>query len=257
MIASIRLTFRQPNFLPRRAPRAVLAFGSARIRDAYDDKRRLISGLVLDFCFLTVWVRVGLPVPCPGEKNMRRRGFGVFLGAAAMLIVAAADAAPLRIVAVGASNTSGWLISEQSAYPSILQAMLKEKGVEAQITNAGVPFDTTAKMLARIDSAVPEGTQIVILQPGGNDLRFLGSREQRSANIAMMTRRLQARSIEVIVYDDEIPWKYVFDGIHLTPAGHRMIAASLLPKVMALTHGKPANRSPRPGTRGIGSNQPN
>jgi acyl-CoA thioesterase-1 len=210
---------------------------------------------------------------------MRRRRFTMFLGAAAtawrvpspgiglgrggplaafmLLFMTAADAAPLRIVAVGASNTSGWLISEQSAYPAVLQRMLKEKGIEAQITNAGVPFDTTSKMLARIDSAVPDGTQIVILQPGGNDLRFLGSREQRSANIAMMARRLQARSIKVIVYDEEIPWKYVFDGIHLTPTGHRMIAASLLPKVMALTHGKPANSSPRPGTPGIGSNQPN
>ena len=83
------------------------------------------------------------------------------------------------------------------------------------------------------------------------------SREQRSANIAMMTRRLQDRSIKVIVYDEEIPWKYVFDGIHLTPTGHRMIAAALLPKVMALTHGKPATGSPRRGTPEIGSNQPN
>jgi acyl-CoA thioesterase-1 len=210
---------------------------------------------------------------------MRHRGFRVFLGAAAtawrapsqgmgwgrggplaafmLLFMTAADAAPLRIVAVGASNTSGWLISEQSAYPAVLQGMLKEKGVDAQITNAGVPFDTTAKMLARLDSDVPEGTHIVILQPGGNDLRFLGSREQRSANITTMTQRLQARSIEVIVYDEEIPWEYVFDGIHLTPTGHRMIAASLLPKVMALTNGKPAQRSPRPGTPGMGSNQPN
>jgi acyl-CoA thioesterase-1 len=188
---------------------------------------------------------------------MKHRGFRLFLGAAATLFVTAANAAPLRIVAVGASNTSGWLISEQSAYPAVLQAMLKEKGVEAQIINAGVPFDTTSKMLARIDSAVPEGTQIVILQPGGNDLRFFGSKEQRSANITTMTRRLQARSIKVIVYDEEIPWKYVFDGIHLTPAGHRMIAASLLPRVMALTSGSPARRSPRPGAPGIGSNQPN
>jgi acyl-CoA thioesterase-1 len=211
--------------------------------------------------------------------KMARRRFMVFLGAVAtawrtpaqtiafgwggpfaafmLLFITVANAAPLRIVAVGASNTSGWLISEQSAYPAVLQAMLNQKGIEAQITNAGVPFDTTSKMLTRIDSAVPQGTQIVILQPGGNDLRFFGSREQRSANITMMTRRLQARSIKVIVYDEEIPWKYVFDGIHLTPAGHRMIAASLLPKVMALAYEKPASRSPGPGTPRIGSNHPN
>ena len=192
-------------------------------------------------------------VPSPGIGLGRAGPLAAFM----LLFMTAADAAPLRIVAVGASNTSGWLISEQSAYPAVLQGMLKEKGVDAQITNAGVPFDTTSKMLARIDFAVPEGTQIVILQPGGNDLRFLGSREQRSANITMMTRRLQARSIKVIVYDEEIPWKYVFDGIHLTPTGHRMIAAALLPKVMALTHGKPATGSPRRGTPEIGSNQPN
>jgi acyl-CoA thioesterase-1 len=162
-----------------------------------------------------------------------------------ILFMTVANAAPLRIVAVGASNTSGWLISEQSAYPAVLQGMLKEKGVEAQITNAGVPFDTTSKMLARIDSAVPDGTQIVILQPGGNDLRFFGSREQRAANIATMIRRLQARSIKIIVYDEEIPWKYVFDGIHLTPAGHRMIASAILPRVIALTEGKSANGAPR------------
>ena len=212
-------------------------------------------------------MRVGLSVPCHGRKHQASQvhadfraaatawpvpspgvglGWGGPLAAFMLLFMTAAVAAPLRIVAVGASNTSGWLISEQSAYPAVLQEMLKEKGVEAKITNAGVPFDTTSKMLARIDSAVPDGTQIVILQPGGNDFRVLGSREQRSANIAMMTRRLQARSIKVIVYDEEIPWKYVFDGIHLTPAGHRMIAASLLPKVMALTYRNPADRSPAP-----------
>jgi acyl-CoA thioesterase-1 len=221
-------------------------------------------GIVFSYGVRTLGV--GLPVPCGGRKNMGRRRFMVFLGAAAtawrvtaqgigfgrggpisafmLLFITAANAAPLRIVAVGASNTSGWLISEQSAYPAVLQEMLREKGVEAQITNAGVPFDTTSKMLARIDSDIPEGTQIVILQPGGNDLRFLGSREQRSANITMMIRLLQARSIKVIVYDEEIPWKYVFDGIHLTPTGHRMIAAFLLPKVMALPMGNPLTGRP-------------
>jgi hypothetical protein len=57
-----------------------------------------------------------------------------------------------------------------------------------------------------------------------------------------MMRRLRARSIKVIVYDEEIPLRYVFDGIHLTPAGHTMIATALLPRVMALLKRKPAKR---------------
>ena len=165
----------------------------------------------------------------------------VLLAASMLLSVKAANAAPLRIVAVGASNTSGWLMGEQSAYPRVLQEMLKANGVDAQVTNAGVPFDTTSRMLARIDSVVPKGIGIVILQPGGNDLRFFGSNKQRIANIEAIKLRLQARSIKVIVYDETIPWRHVFDGIHLTPAGHIMVATALLPKVTALVKQKSAN----------------
>jgi acyl-CoA thioesterase-1 len=67
----------------------------------------------------------------------------------------AVAAAPLRIVAIGASNTQGWYVGNQGAYPAKLQALLKAKGIDAQVVNAGVPFDTTAGMLKRIDSDVP------------------------------------------------------------------------------------------------------
>lgn len=146
-----------------------------------------------------------------------------------------ASAASITIVAVGASNTSGWGVPDGSAYPERLQVLLRAKGVDAQVINAGRPFDTTGGMLGRIDQSVPNGTRIAILQPGGNDLRFLGSREQRSANIAAMASRLRARNILVIVFDPEIPPQYyAWDHIHLTTEGHAWIAASLLPQVMAL-----------------------
>ena len=161
------------------------------------------------------------------------------LAIAALLAIAAglagATAAPITIVAVGASNTSGWGVPDGSAYPERLQVLLRAKGVDAQVINAGRPFDTTGGMLGRIDQSVPNGTRIAILQPGGNDLRFLGSREQRSANIAAMASRLRARNILVIVFDPEIPPQYyAWDRIHLTTEGHAWIAASLLPQVMAL-----------------------
>jgi acyl-CoA thioesterase I len=50
-----------------------------------------------------------------------------------------------------------------------------------------------------------------------------------------MERRLRARSINVIVYDEENPLRYyAFDFIHLTREGHAMIASALFPRVMAL-----------------------
>lgn len=146
----------------------------------------------------------------------------------------AADPAPLRIVAIGASNTHGWYIGTQAAYPAQLQALLKTQGIDAHVINAGVPFDTTAMMRDRLDKDVPPETDIVILQPGANDLRFFGTREQRAANIAAMVDRLRARTIAVVVYDEEIPLRYyTFDLIHLTREGHAMIAAALLPQIMA------------------------
>jgi acyl-CoA thioesterase-1 len=166
---------------------------------------------------------------------MLRLGLAIAGLLAMCALAVVASAASITIVAVGASNTSGWGVPDGSAYPERLQVLLRAKGIDAQVINAGRPFDTTGGMLGRIDQSVPNGTRIAILQPGGNDLRFLGSREQRSANIAAMAGRLRARKILVIVFDPEIPPQYyAWDRIHLTTEGHAWIAASLLPQVMAL-----------------------
>lgn len=113
-----------------------------------------------------------------------------------MLPESKADAQQVSIVALGASNTYGkgrgktpGGVESGQAYPAQLQAMLKAKGFDARVRNAGVPGDTTGGMLARLDSAVPNGTQVVILQPGGNDARRGISAGQRSANVAEMQRR--------------------------------------------------------------------
>src|SRR5690348_15338102 len=68
--------------------------------------------------------------------------------------VQAAQAASLRIVAIGASNTSGWGVQSGYAYPERLQAMLRAKGINAEVKNAGIPMETTNGMLARIDRDV-------------------------------------------------------------------------------------------------------
>jgi acyl-CoA thioesterase-1 len=166
----------------------------------------------------------------------------VFFLAGLMVLAAlgAAEARPVRIVAIGASNTQGWYVGTQGAYPARLARLLKARGIEVEVINAGVPFDTTGAMLRRLDRDVPAGTDLVILQPGANDRRFFGSPEQRAANIAAMQRRLRERAIKVIVYDEEIPLRYyTLDFIHLTGEGHEMIAAALLPRVLSQIGAKP------------------
>jgi acyl-CoA thioesterase I len=163
-------------------------------------------------------------------------------------------AAPLKIVAVGASNTTGFGVGPQNAYPAVLQTLLRQRGIDAQVINAGVNGDVTAGMLRRLDSAVPPGTNIVILQPGGNDLRFFGTREARAANVAAMTKKLQARGIRVVVYDPEIPADfYQWDHIHFNAAAHAKIAATLAAQIAAIEKAKPkpeagASAAPSPST---------
>ena len=162
-------------------------------------------------------------------------GSAAVFAAALLLAISCrrAEAEPVTIVAVGASNTSGWGVGAANAYPARLEALLRARGIEAHVVNAGVAFDTTARMLRRIDSAVPDGTHLVILQPGANDLRFFGTVQQRTANIAAIESRLHARRIKTIVFDPVFPpHYYAFDRIHFTAAAHADIAARLPPEVM-------------------------
>ena len=155
--------------------------------------------------------------------------------AAALAAVAPLQARPLTIVAIGASNTTGFGVGEQNAYPAVLQRLLRNRGIAANVINAGVNGDVTAGMLRRIDSAVPNGTDIVILQPGGNDLRFFGTKAARAANIAAMAKRVRTRGMRVIVYDpDPVPPDfYQWDHIHFNAAAHAKIAATLAAEIEA------------------------
>jgi acyl-CoA thioesterase-1 len=172
---------------------------------------------------------------------MRRIAYTLM--AAAMLAGSIAPAfAEIRIVALGASNTYGsgrgstnGGVNPAEAYPAQLEALLRGRGLDARVSNKGVPGDTSAGMLARLDGAVPAGTAVVILQPGGNDARHGGG--DGAANIAEIRRRLAARRIPVIMLtspgriapkDTRDP-----DGQHFNAQGHAALARWLAPQVIA------------------------
>jgi acyl-CoA thioesterase-1 len=168
--------------------------------------------------------------------------------AASLALALPAAAATLNIVAIGASNTTGFGVGSDHAYPALLQELLRKKGIEAKVTNAGVNGDVTSGMLSRLDSAVPKGTDLVILQPGGNDLRFFGTKAARTANINAMVARLRARQIRVIVYDpDPVPPDfYQWDHIHFNAAAHAKIAATLAAEIAAQVSAHVAAKPPVP-----------
>ncbi|EFI50496.1 GDSL-type esterase/lipase family protein [Afipia sp. 1NLS2] len=176
------------------------------------------------------------------------KGWVLGVAAAAALFATAAQGAEVNIVALGASNTYGsgrgrtnGGVPSSQAYPAQLQRLLAAKGVSAHVANAGIPGDTTGGMLARLNSAVPNGTMIVILQPGGNDARR-GEGASRQGNIAEIKHRLAARHIKVIMLGHlgQIAPKNTRDpdGQHFNAQGHAAFAAWLAPQVMAAARGK-------------------
>jgi acyl-CoA thioesterase I len=176
---------------------------------------------------------------CRLARMSIRDRYGCALPALVAILALAVLAVPTRaaeinIVALGASNTYGKGVARAEAFPAQLEAMLKAKGLDASVSNAGINGDTTAGMLDRLAAATPAGTQIVILQPGGNDRRQ-GLGENRAAAIAAILDRLQGRNIQVIMLDRMLAgmWRHMQpDGEHLTPEGYRLIAERLLPQVI-------------------------
>jgi acyl-CoA thioesterase-1 len=145
------------------------------------------------------------------------------------------DTAQAQIVAIGASNVAGRGVSSSDAWPAQLEGMLAAKGRKVHVTNAGISGDTNAGMLARLDSAVPQGTKVVLLdrRGGGWNARRRGMGDQ-NAELAAIEARLRGRGIRIIpMWWNAALRQYLQpDGIHFTVEGHRLVAASMLPSVM-------------------------
>jgi acyl-CoA thioesterase I len=149
----------------------------------------------------------------------------------ATLAVAHAHAASGTIVALGASNTYGKGVARNQAYPAQLEAILRAKGHTVRVINAGINGNTTRLMLARLDSAVARGANVVILQPGGNDRRK--GEGDTAQNIAEIQSRLSARGVRVVMMENSmfrgLPKQP--DGQHMTPEGYRMLAEAIAGQV--------------------------
>lgn len=134
------------------------------------------------------------------------------------------------VVALGASNTFGKGVSRSQSYPAQLETLLRAKGLNVRVINAGINGDTTGSMLARLDRVVPKGTSVVILQPGGNDRRKLAA-----DNIPAIQSRLSTMGIKVVMLPNGMlhGLPHQPDGQHLTPEGYHMLAEELVGQVAA------------------------
>jgi acyl-CoA thioesterase-1 len=148
---------------------------------------------------------------------MKRRA--MLLGVALLLLLAGIGGTPAaarvpEILAFGDSLTAGFGLPPEAAFPSRLEARLKVEGVGPHVVNAGVSGDTTAGGLARLDWALADKPDIVILELGANDaLRGIDPRVVR-ANLDAMIEKIQASGAKLLLMGMRAPPNWGEDYRH-------------------------------------------
>lgn len=84
-----------------------------------------------------------------------------------------------------------------SGYPSELETLLGQSGVDADVRNAGVPGETSAEGRNRIDSLLG-GVDVLLLMEGTNDINADVSPETTRFNLAAIANSAESRGVEVV-----------------------------------------------------------
>lgn len=116
-----------------------------------------------------------------------------------------AAAAPFQIVGLGDSLMAGYGLGPDQGFTDRLAAALKAQGHDVVIANAGVSGDTSSGGLSRLDWSVPDGTQLVILELGANDMLRGLDPKMTEANLAKMLEALQAKHVKVLLVGMRAP----------------------------------------------------
>lgn len=125
--------------------------------------------------------------------------FLITIGFALVFSAGSAMAETVKGVGFGDSLMAGFQLPAGAGFPAQLEAALRAEGFDIEIADAGVSGDTTSGGLARLDWSVPDGTDFVILELGGNDaLRGIAPEITRD-NLDQMIVRLKQRGIDVVL----------------------------------------------------------
>ena len=108
-----------------------------------------------------------------------------------------------RIVCFGDSLTFGTGASSGKDYPSQLSQL-----VSRPVINAGVPGDTTARALQRLERDVfPYAPDIVLITLGGNDLKNGIAKDVAFENLRTIVESIQEQGAHVIIGGLHIPFR--------------------------------------------------
>ena len=145
--------------------------------------------------------------------------FSAVLGLLFMMITGA-QAKSVTILALGDSLTAGYGLQPSDAFPVKLEAALKAMGHDVVIVNAGVSGDTALDGASRLDWALSDDIDAVIVELGANDaLRGLPPQQAEQA-IDDILMRLKVKGLPVLLAGMRAPpnlgpeYQAGFDGMY-------------------------------------------
>jgi acyl-CoA thioesterase-1 len=171
------------------------------------------------------------------------------------------------ILVLGNSIAAGFGVEPNESFPARLQEMIDSTGLPFRVVNAGVSGETTAGGLSRIDWLLRQPVDVLVLELGGNDGLRGTNPEASKSNLATIVERTRARypEADILLAGMQMPpnlgqtytarFREIYpelareldlhlvpfllenvggvsrlnqsDGIHPTPAGHRLVAATV------------------------------
>ncbi|WP_374202185.1 arylesterase [Roseomonas sp. CECT 9278] len=121
------------------------------------------------------------------------------MGVLPLLLATPAAAREIRLMMLGDSITAGYGLPRGQGLPARLEAALRERGRQVRVIDAGVSGDTTAGGRARLDWALADRPDAVIVALGGNDgLRGIEPRAS-AANLTAILDALKQRNLPAML----------------------------------------------------------
>lgn len=161
------------------------------------------------------------------------------------------------MVCLGDSLTEGYGLAPEQAYPQRLEAVLRERGLDVRVVNAGISGSTSASAASRLRWQLRSRPDVVVIALGGNDgLRGVDVAVTR-ANLSQAIGLARQSGVRVLLAGMKIPPNYgreytrAFEAIFPSLAEEHRVA--LLPFLLEGVAAVPALNLPdriHPNARG-------
>ena len=115
------------------------------------------------------------------------------------LVLKADEGRVVRVLAFGDSLIHGYGLAKEDSFPVQLQRALQAQGLRVEVINGGNSGDTTAGGLARLDWALTDSPDAVLVELGANDALRGVEPSEAHANLDAILTKLGEKGLPVLL----------------------------------------------------------